>query len=46
MADIAALDQKHVERKKNAAASTGPGDDSMDQLKLIENIYLKKGSNQ
>ena len=44
ISDITALDEKHEKRKSANAESTRPGDDSLDQLKQIENLYLKKGS--
>ena len=46
MADIAALDEKHAMKKMATPVGVSSNQESLDQLKAIENMYLMKGSNQ
>jgi len=46
MADIAALDEKHAMKKMATPVGVSSNQESLDQLKAIENMYLRKGSNQ
>ena len=46
MADIAAQDEKHAMRKMATPVGVSSNQESLDQLKTIENLYLRKGSNQ
>ena len=46
ISDITALDEKHAMKKMATPVGVSSNQESLDQLKAIENMYLMKGSNK